>query len=56
MTVSTGDKDGIKINSLDICTTEIRSKVGMNSLGITGSSMRCERATEKGLTVDSDGT
>lgn len=62
MIVSTCDKDGMGINGLHICMTEIGSIVGINrstmeinSLRVIGSSLWYEGAMEKRLTVDDNG-
>lgn len=51
----TDDENGIKINGLNIYVIEIGSTAGINGLGVTGSSLRYERMTKKGLIVDNNG-
>ena len=55
MTISRGDKNDMGISSLNICAIETKSIVGINSLGVTGSSLHCEGAMEKRLTVNNVG-
>ena len=52
MIVLTGDENDMEISGLYICMTETRSTVGMNGLGVIGSSLHCEGTTKKGSTVD----
>lgn len=52
MIVSTDNQNGIEISGLDICATETRSTVGINSLGVPGSSLHYEGETEKRTIID----
>ena len=51
---STGEKNDIGINVLNIYIIKTRFTVGMNGLGINGSSLCYKEAIEKRLTVDND--
>ena len=55
VTKLTDDENSMRINGLDICVMEIGLTVGINGLGVTGSNLRYERMTKKGLIVDNNG-
>ena len=55
MTISTSDEDGIRISGLDICAMETGLTVGMNSLGVISSSLRCKGMMKKRSIVDNNG-